>query len=100
VRRVLWISVAAVALWTARAHLTRLLDVGQPHVAVAADSHRAAVVVQEEHFSPWEDLEQLDSVKLRTAKDTVDIAIPFHESTSGGGGAGARRETCESSLVP
>ena len=75
-RKILWICVAAVALSIARPHLTRLLDGRQPRVAVAADSRRATVVVQEgEHFSPWEDLEQLDIAKLRTAKETADIAM-------------------------
>src|ERR1700752_4763080 len=40
------------------------------------DSRPATAVVQEgEHLSPWEDLEQLDIAKLRTAKETADIAM-------------------------
>ena len=75
-RKVLWICIAAVALSIARPHLTRLLDVRQPRLAAASDSHGAAVVVEEgEHFAPWEDLEQLDIAKLRTAKATADIAM-------------------------
>ena len=74
-RKMLWFCVAAVALSIARPHLTRLFDVHQSQLA-AADSHRAAVIVQEgEHFSPWEDLEELDIAKLRTAKETADIAM-------------------------
>jgi phosphatidylserine/phosphatidylglycerophosphate/cardiolipin synthase-like enzyme len=68
--------VAAVALSIARPHLMTLFDAHLPRLSVSAESRRAAAVVQEgEHFSPWEDLEQLDIAKLRTAKETVDIAM-------------------------
>jgi phosphatidylserine/phosphatidylglycerophosphate/cardiolipin synthase-like enzyme len=76
VRKLLWISVAVVALSIPRPHLTRLLDASRNRASVGVDSNRPQSVVQEgEHFSPWEDLEQLDIAELRTAKETADIAM-------------------------
>ena len=64
------------ALSIARPHLRSVLFMEHTRLTVATDSARSASDVKgEEHFSPWEDLEQLDVTDLRKAKQTVEIAM-------------------------
>ena len=75
-RTLVWIGVVVAALSIARPHLRRVLDMEHTRRTVATDFPRSASDVKgEEHFSPWEDLEQLDVTELRQAKLAVDVAM-------------------------
>ena len=70
------IGVVVAALSITRPHLRRVLDFEHTRLTAATDSARSASDVKgEEHFSPLEDLEQLDITELRKAKQTVEIAM-------------------------
>lgn len=75
-KTLVWIGVVVAALSIARPHLRRVLDLEHTRLSAATDSTRSASDVKgEEHFSPSEDLEQLDIAALRQAKQAVDVAM-------------------------
>ena len=70
------IGVVVAALSIARPHLRRVLDLEHTRLTAATDPARSASDVKgEEHFSPAEDLEQLDIAALRQANQAVDVAM-------------------------
>jgi len=71
------IVVLIAALSFARPHLRRMLALEALRLRTISDPTTRPAVVSNcaEHFSPWEDLEQLDIGELRKAKQRVDVAM-------------------------
>jgi phosphatidylserine/phosphatidylglycerophosphate/cardiolipin synthase-like enzyme len=71
------IAVLVAALSFARPHLRRMLALEELRLRTVSDAtaRPAAVPNGAEHFSPWEDLEQLDIAELLKAKQRVDVAM-------------------------
>lgn len=65
------------ALSFARPHLRRMLALEElrPRTTPEPTAQSGPVPNGAEHFSPWEDLEQLDIAELRKAKQRVDVAM-------------------------
>ena len=76
-RKVILIVVTLLVLSIARPHVRKLLELNRNKLVAAADLHVPAGVENggKEHFSPAENLEQLDIEELRHARQTVDIAM-------------------------
>jgi phosphatidylserine/phosphatidylglycerophosphate/cardiolipin synthase-like enzyme len=73
----LGIVIAAVALSLARPHIQSLLNL--EHSRIVAGSRSGSLTAgesgAEEHFSPSENLEELDVKYLRQARESVDVAM-------------------------
>lgn len=70
------IVILVAALSLTRPHLRRLLSFEESRLTAITGSARPVPGSNaEEHFSPWEDLEQLDIAELRKARQTVEIAM-------------------------
>ena len=70
------IVILVAALSLTRPHLRRLLSLEESRLTAITGSARPAPGPNaEEHFSPWEDLEQLDIAELRKARRTVEVAM-------------------------
>lgn len=71
------IVILAGALSFTRPHLLRVLatEVFRPSATEDSATRAATAPSGAEHFSPWENLEQLDIAELRKAKQRVDIAM-------------------------
>lgn len=71
------IVVLVAALSFARPHLRRMLTFEQLRLRTISNPTTRPAVASNgaEHFSPWEDLEQLDIAELRKAKQRVDVAM-------------------------
>ena len=71
------IVILAAALSFTRPHLRRVLATEAFRPSATEDSATRAATAPSggEHFSPWENLEQLDVAELRKTKQRVDIAM-------------------------
>ncbi len=71
------IVILAAALSFTRPHLRRVLatEVFRPSATENSATRATTAPSGGEHFSPWENLEQLDIAELRKAKQRVDIAM-------------------------
>ena len=76
-RKVIMIVVALVALSIARPHVRKLLDLEHNRFVAAASLGGSAGTESggSDHFSPEENLEQIDIAALRQARHTVDVAM-------------------------
>jgi len=75
-RIVVSIVILVAALCITRPHLRRTLALEHARLTAVADPARSGSGSnEEEHFAPWEDLEQLDIAELRKARQTVEIAM-------------------------
>ncbi len=76
-RFVIAVVILAAALSFMRPHLRRVLATEVFHSSTSVDSTAQPATVPNgaEHFSPWENLEQLDVAELRQTKRRVDIAM-------------------------
>jgi phosphatidylserine/phosphatidylglycerophosphate/cardiolipin synthase-like enzyme len=76
-RTVLVIVIAAIGLSVARPHLQKLLDLEHHRLTAGAESAHQQLDAgsSTEHFSPAENLEELDIGYLRQAREAVDVAM-------------------------
>ena len=76
-RILLGIVIAAVALSLARPHIQKLLNLEHSGIVAGASSGSltSGESGAEEHFSPTENLEELDVKYLRQARESVDVAM-------------------------
>jgi phosphatidylserine/phosphatidylglycerophosphate/cardiolipin synthase-like enzyme len=76
-RTVLVIVIAAIGLSVARPHLQKLLDIEHHRLTAGAEPayQQSGAGSSAEHFSPAENLEELDIGYLRQARETVDVAM-------------------------
>ena len=71
------IVILVAALSFGRPHLQKMLALEELRLRTTPEptAQSAPVPNHAEHFSPWEDLEQLDIAELRKAKQRVDVAM-------------------------
>jgi hypothetical protein len=76
-RILLGIVIAAVALSLARPHIQKLLNLEHSRIVAGASSGSltSGESGAEAHFSPTENLEELDVKYLRQARESVDVAM-------------------------
>lgn len=76
-KKLLYIAIAVVALSLARPHIQKLLDLEHNRLAAGAASASSGSSERsgEEHFSPAENLEELDLKYLREAHESLDVAM-------------------------
>ena len=75
-KNLLYIVIAVVGLSLARPHFQKLLDLDHNHLTAGATSGPASSARGgKEHFSPAEDLEELDLKYLQEAHESLDIAM-------------------------
>ena len=71
------IVILVAALSFVRPHMRRMFSLEEVAVRRGSDpsTERTPVPNGAEHFSPWEDLEQLDISELRKARQRIDVAM-------------------------